>query len=145
MNSEYPQSSLKTVIHWKYRTDFYIYNYVKIFQKIVQYTHICPFSKVNSAYVKHKIWPRQPSPANPVNKASYSTNWDRNGWPGSEIQMYYGCPCPIFPNIWSILLSCINIEIKKGKTFLKNENSPFKLPGHSLICKERSLDSLDTL
>ena len=23
----------------------------------------------------------------------YSTNWDRKGWPGSEIQMYYGCPC----------------------------------------------------
>ena len=22
----------------------------------------------------------------------YSTNWDRKGWPGSEIQMYYGCP-----------------------------------------------------
>ena len=23
----------------------------------------------------------------------YSTNWDRKGWPGSEIQMYNGCPC----------------------------------------------------
>ena len=22
----------------------------------------------------------------------YSTNWDQKGWPGSEIQMYYGCP-----------------------------------------------------
>ena len=22
----------------------------------------------------------------------YSKNWDRKGWPGSEIQMYYGCP-----------------------------------------------------
>ena len=22
----------------------------------------------------------------------YSSNWDRKGWPGSEIQMYYGCP-----------------------------------------------------
>ena len=22
----------------------------------------------------------------------YNTNWDRKGWPGSEIQMYYGCP-----------------------------------------------------
>ena len=20
------------------------------------------------------------------------TNWDRKGWPGSEIRMYYGCP-----------------------------------------------------
>ena len=23
----------------------------------------------------------------------YSTNWDRKGCPGAEIQMYYGCPC----------------------------------------------------
>jgi len=23
----------------------------------------------------------------------YSINWDRKGWPGSEIQMYNGCPC----------------------------------------------------
>jgi len=22
----------------------------------------------------------------------YSANWDRKGWPGSEIQMYYSCP-----------------------------------------------------
>ena len=26
----------------------------------------------------------------------YSTNWDRIGWPGSEIQMYYGFPCRIY-------------------------------------------------
>ena len=24
----------------------------------------------------------------------YSTNWERKGCPGSEIQMYYGCPWP---------------------------------------------------
>ena len=23
----------------------------------------------------------------------YSTNWDRKGWPGLKIQLYYGCPC----------------------------------------------------
>ena len=27
-----------------------------------------------------------------VHRARYSTNWDRNGCPGSEIQMYYDCP-----------------------------------------------------
>ena len=36
----------------------------------------------------------------------YSTNWDRKGWPGSEIQMYYGCPCsaPTFGFIFKLLL-----------------------------------------
>ena len=29
--------------------------------------------------MKHKVWQRQPC-----------SNWDRKGWPGSEIQMYYG-------------------------------------------------------
>ena len=32
----------------------------------------------------------------------YSTNRDRKGWPGSEIQMYYGCPCQ--SNRWMIFL-----------------------------------------
>ena len=31
-------------------------------------------------------------PSNPTS-GRYSTYWDRKGWPGSEIQMYYGCPC----------------------------------------------------
>ena len=34
----------------------------------------------------------------------YSTNWDRNGWPGSEIQMYHGCPCPV--NLILVWVSC---------------------------------------
>ena len=34
-------------------------------------------------------------PASPIHRARYSTNWDRKGLPGSEIQMYYGCPCHI--------------------------------------------------
>jgi len=29
----------------------------------------------------------------------YSTNWERNGWPGSEIQMYYGYTCLVF-SVW---------------------------------------------
>ena len=37
------------------------------------------------------------TPASPIEclllfPGRYSTNWDRKGWPGSEIQMYYGCP-----------------------------------------------------
>ena len=32
------------------------------------------------------------APASHVHRARYSTNWDRKGLPGSEIQMYYGCP-----------------------------------------------------
>ena len=27
-------------------------------------------------------------PTSPVHRARYSTNWDRKGWPGSEIPMY---------------------------------------------------------
>ena len=42
-----------------------------------------PLVKVNSTYMKHKVWPRHPC---------CSTNWDRKDWPGSENQMYYDCP-----------------------------------------------------
>ena len=38
-------------------------------------------------------------PASPISvcfiypmSGRYSTNWDRKGWPGSEIQMHYDCP-----------------------------------------------------
>ena len=33
----------------------------------------------------------------------YSTNWDRKGWPGSEIQMYYSCPWFTYIPYWSLL------------------------------------------
>ena len=45
------------------------------------------------------------APASPVHRARYSTNWDRKDWPGSEIQMYYGCP-------WHYLL----LNSKQGST-----------------------------
>ena len=43
------------------------------------------------------VWSIKPDRVNLVAAASsvcvrYNTNWDRKGWPGSEIQMYYGCP-----------------------------------------------------
>ena len=34
--------------------------------------------------------------ASPVHKARYSTNWDRKGLPGSEIQMYYDYLCHMY-------------------------------------------------
>ena len=50
-----------------------------------------PLEKVNSTYMKHKIWPRHlVAPTSPVHRARYSTHWDWKGWPGSEIQLYYG-------------------------------------------------------
>ena len=49
-----------------------------------------PLVKVNSTYMKHKV--NLVAPASPVHRVRYSTNWDRKGWPGLEIQMYYGCP-----------------------------------------------------
>jgi len=42
--------------------------------------------------------------ANPVHRVRYSTNWDRKGWPGSEIQIYYGCPCNCYCS-WHIRLA----------------------------------------
>ena len=55
----------------------------------------------------------------------YSTNWDRKGWPGLEIQMYYDCPC-IFLSIFlfkyiskhlSVYLSIINVYMKENFNF----------------------------
>ena len=37
----------------------------------------------------------------------YSTNWDLKGWPGSEIQMYYGCPCKCLMAVQSWFLGLI--------------------------------------
>ena len=37
-----------------------------------------PLVKVNSTYIKHKVWPRQPC----CSSVRYSTNWDWKGWPG---------------------------------------------------------------
>jgi len=38
--------------------------------------HLCPFSKSKFNFL---------APASPVYRARYSTNWDRKGWPDSEI------------------------------------------------------------
>ena len=58
-------------------------------------THLCHYSKSNI----QPIWSIKSdrvnlaAPASPVHRARYSTNCDRKGWPGLEIQMYNGCPC----------------------------------------------------
>jgi len=55
-----------------------------------------PLVKVNSTYMKLKSdRVNLVASASPVHRARYSTNWDRKGCPGSEIQMYYGCPCKV--------------------------------------------------
>ena len=52
-------------------------------------THRWPFSK--SKFILKSDRVNLVAPASPVHR--YSKNWDRKGWPSSEIQMYYGCPC----------------------------------------------------
>ena len=55
-----------------------------------------PLVKVNSTYMKLKSdRVNLVASASPGHRARYSTNWDRKGCPGSEIQMYYGCPCKV--------------------------------------------------
>ena len=55
------------------------------------------------------------TPASPVPKARYSTNWDRKAWPGSEIKMYYGCPwfiCELL-DVTSNLISFDNFDYQE--------------------------------
>ena len=61
-------------------------------------TQICPFGK--SKFSLYEAWKPDRvnlvAPSSPVHRVRYSTNWYRKGWPGSEIQMYYGCPWQSF-------------------------------------------------
>ena len=50
------------------------------------------------AYREKKILYNWTRPLSPVHRARYSTNWERKGWPGSDIQMYYGYPWCIKSN-----------------------------------------------
>ena len=40
------------------------------------------------------------APAIPFHIVRYGTNWDRKGWPGSEIQLYYGCSSQVDPRLF---------------------------------------------
>ena len=62
-------------------------------------THLWPFRKSKLNLMSDRI--NRVAPGSPLLSVCliypmfgrYSTNWDRKDWPGSEIQMYYGCPC----------------------------------------------------
>ena len=67
-----------------------------VYQFVLSVTHLWPFSKSKFNLKSDQllvlfgvcfIYPMS---------RRYSTNWDRKNWPGSEIQMYYGCPCCLF-------------------------------------------------
>ena len=52
-----------------------------------------PSVKVNSIYIKDKVWPLVLLIVFFTNPMSVrcSTNWDRKGWPGSDRIQMYGC------------------------------------------------------
>ena len=64
----------------------------------------------------------------------YSTNWVRKGWPGSEIQMYYGCPCGSLEKpsdlgrIKNIATSLAQAKVWSVLLQIRNEN--FKTENH---------------
>ena len=62
------------------------------------YTHLWPFSKSKFNQKSERV--NLVAPASPIYPLTvrYSTNWDRKSWPGSEIQMYNGCPC-LYENV----------------------------------------------
>ena len=74
----------------------FFYN-ILVFIIINVHAQICPLSKS-----KFSLWSIKSdrlnlvAPASPVHRGRYRKNWDRNGWPGSEKQMYYGCPCTVY-------------------------------------------------
>ena len=91
---------------------------------VLQYT--LPFSKsklnLYEALTSDRV--NLVAPASPVHRARYSTNWDRKGWPGKEIQMYYGCPWVLLIyKKWVILCHLckeeVSLEITLACTFKK--------------------------
>ena len=57
-------------------------------------THPCPLSKSKfntASTLLHRLVLLSVCFINPI-YVRYSTNWDRKGWPGSEIKMYYCYP-----------------------------------------------------
>ena len=58
----------------------------------VDIPHLWPFSESKFNLKSDRV--NLVAPASPIECLLYlpNTNWDRKGWPGSEIQMYYGYP-----------------------------------------------------
>ena len=89
----------KSVINCKRESSIENYQFLKLktwisysfcITQSFQRTHLWPFSKSKFNLKSDRV--NLVALASPVHRARYSTNWDRKGWPGSEIQMYYGCP-----------------------------------------------------
>ena len=66
----------------------------------IMFTLLWPFSKSRFNLMSDRV--NLIAPASPVecllylpNVRAIQSNWDRKGWPGSEIKMYYGCPCVV--------------------------------------------------
>jgi len=73
--------------------------------------------KVNSTYMKHKLWPRPTLLHRLVQTIELDTvQWDQKGWPGSEIQMYYVCPCGVIHLVYCsksvFVLSKLQIRLR---------------------------------
>ena len=69
--------------------------------------HLRPFSKIKFNLKSDRV--NLVAPASLVERlliypmsGRYSTNWDQKGWPGSEIQLYYGCPCLKERFLWDL-------------------------------------------
>ena len=59
-------------------------------------THANPFGKSKFNHEAKSLTASTLLHQSPVHRARYSTNWDRKGWPGSQILMYYGCPWTMY-------------------------------------------------
>ena len=80
-------------------------------------THLCLFGKskfniyeiiLTASTLSHRLVRLIVCFINPMS-VRYSTNWDRKGWPGSEIKVYYGCPWwerAHLNSLW-ILVTCV--------------------------------------
>ena len=85
--------------HWNTAVFFhYTGIIIIIFMIFKSFMHLWPFSKskfnlsLTASTLLHRLVLQSVCFIYPMT-GRYSTNWDRKSWPGSEIQMYYGCPC----------------------------------------------------
>ena len=99
----------------------------------MQRTHLWPFSKSKFNLKSDRV--NLVAPASLIHWARYSTNWDRKGWPGSEIQMYYGCPWGVLQKVQTQVVS-----IYLQSTMLYNSESIVRQHGCTYGSTTMSLD-----
>ena len=87
-----------------------------------------PLVNVYSTWPRHLVTPASPG--------RYSTNWDRKGWPGSEIQMYHGCPWHYINLITTISFEQYIVYLKyfKLNILLKKCQFKFSAKRNGQIC-----------